>query len=216
MIVNPVVESKTHPSLTIDSIYLTNESTTCYLSVINQNTEGNAWFCADTNIDIVDIKSGIKRPLLSSLGIPVCPDAYRFKEFGEKLSFVLNFGPLHNTNAEIDIIENCSDNCFSLKGIVLDQKLNKEIRAFEKGLALYKEEKPEEALGVFEKIKRESDFKKERHVAYCYYILPLMYIDMEKYDLARKAYNDLLESQIKDKNYFIQKLNGEDFNWKKP
>lgn len=214
-LINPVVESKTHPSLTIDSIALSNASSICYLTVTNMNTEGNAWFCADNNIDLIEITSGTKHRLQNSKGIPVCPEAHLFKESGEKLSFELHFGPLRDKNAEIDIIENCSDNCFSLKGIVLDALLNKEIRLFETGVLLYKKEKGEEALIVFEEIKNKTQYPKEKHVAYSYYILPMIYNSLENYDLARSSYQDLLKSEIKDKKYFIQKLQAEDFNWLK-
>lgn len=215
-IINPVVESKTHPSLTIDSIVLSVESTICYLTVTNLNTEGNAWFCADGNIDLIEVKNITKHRLQSSVGIPVCPDAHHFKGYGEKLSFELHFGQLRDKSAEIDIIENCSDNCFSLKGIVLDQELNGEIRAFEKAVYLYKEKNLEDALSVFEGIKTNSLYRDAKHVAYSYYILPLINRSLGRDAAARDAYRDLEESGINEKKYFIQKLNEENFDWKTP
>jgi hypothetical protein len=47
-----------------------------------------------------------------------------FKKPGEKLSFTLTFPPLSGEPYYIDLKEECSENCFSFYGIVLDEYLN--------------------------------------------------------------------------------------------
>jgi len=205
LVINPVIHSKTHPSLMLDSIELSKFDTKCFLTVVNQNTEGTAWFCADKFIYIVENDSGIKHQLMYAEGIPHCPEMHTFTEFGEKLQFTLRFAPLENKKAEIDIIENCNDNCFSLKGIVLDPDLNAELRQFEKGVALFNNEESVEALSVFTPLLN-SKYKTENHYAYSLYIIPVIYEKMMEYEQAKNAYQVLKASKLLKKQYFLEKL----------
>lgn len=205
VIVSPSVKSKTHPSLQIDSIYTGNE-TVVFLHIVNENTEGNAWFCADKNIDLVDVQTNQKYPLRKQTGIPVCPETHTFKKFGEKLYFRLYFPALDPHVDEIDIIEACSDNCFSLKGIVLNQQLNQEIRQFEKGVELFTSGKYQDALIVFKELAENSGFKSTSHFAYATYILPVIYHQVKEEEKAKEAYQKLVHSTIREKAYFLRKI----------
>jgi hypothetical protein len=115
---------KSHETLLINKIELSSAGTKFYMSVENRITNGT--FCADKNIYIV-YPNGTRSLLASSDGIPVCPDVYKFKAIGEKLDFTLTFPPLKPGTAWIDLIEDCSDNCFSFYGITLDNDLNGKI-----------------------------------------------------------------------------------------
>lgn len=117
---------KSHKTLEIKKIEITPDKTDIFLSVENQIKGG--YFCADKKIFIVN-PNGIRSKLISSSGIPVCPDTYKFKTIGEKLNFVLTFKPLAAGTEWIDLTEDCNDNCFSFYGIVLDTLLNKKIDA---------------------------------------------------------------------------------------
>ena len=194
----------------LDSIRLSAHQTECFLTVINESTEGTAWFCADSKIILTELDIGKRHQLLLSEGIPTCPDAYKFNYTGEKLSFKLVFPPLQNTQSEIDIIENCSNNCFSLKGIILDPLLNKEIRSFEYAVRLFNEKKLNEALPIFLGL-IDSKYVNENHFAYTLYIIPVIYEKLGQQIEAKKAYHRLVDSKILNKNYFIERLQQIDF-----
>jgi hypothetical protein len=91
-----------------------------------ENRIKNGTFCADKNIFII-YPDGTRIKLISSENIPVCPDSHKFTEPGEKLDFILTFPPLKQGTEWIDLIEDCSDNCFSFYGITLDNDLNRKI-----------------------------------------------------------------------------------------
>jgi len=182
------------------------EETVVFLHIINENTEGTAWFCADKNIYLVDVQTNKKYPLRKQIGIPVCPETHSFKKIGEILLFRLYFPALGSNVEEIDIIEGCSDHCFSLKGIVLDQKLNEEIRMFEKGVELFTAGKYQDALIIFKELAENSGFKSTSHFAYATYILPVIYHQLKEEDKAKETYQKLIHSTIREKAYFLQKI----------
>jgi hypothetical protein len=125
-IYNPNLGLKSHETLEISKIDFTTQKTVIYLNIENKITGG--YFCADKNIFIL-YPDGTKSNLLSSKGIPVCPDTYKFKTIGEKLEFELTFSALKKNTGWIDLIEDCNDNCFSFYGICLNNELNKKIEA---------------------------------------------------------------------------------------
>lgn len=115
---------KSHETLDISSIEVLPEKTLVYLTIENRIAGGN--FCADKNIYLI-LPDGERLKLSKSSGIPVCPDVHNFKLPGEKLDFILTFPPLKQTTISIDLIEVCSENCFSFYGVILDNQLNKEL-----------------------------------------------------------------------------------------
>jgi hypothetical protein len=115
---------KSHETLVINKIELSSTAAIFYMSIENRITNGS--FCADKNIYIV-YSDGTRSLLTSSESIPVCPDVHKFKAPGEKLDFILTFPPLKPGTQWIDLIEDCSDNCFSFYGITLDNDLNRKI-----------------------------------------------------------------------------------------
>jgi hypothetical protein len=108
----------------INKIEATSKGVTFYLSVTNKIEGGS--FCADKNIFMI-YPDGARSKIVSATGIPVCPDAYKFRTAGESLDFVLAFPPLKQGTKWIDLVEDCSDNCFSFYGITLDNELNRKI-----------------------------------------------------------------------------------------
>jgi len=123
-VITPNYGLKSPETLNISKIEITPEGTTVYLTVENRIENGN--FCADRNIFIID-PAGNRLKLLKASGIPVCPATHKFKKTGEKLDFTLSFPPLKPGIQCIDIKEECSDNCFSFYGVVLNKNLNKEL-----------------------------------------------------------------------------------------
>lgn len=120
-IIQPNYTLKSHETLNIEKIEILQESTVFHMSIENRIPGG--YFCADRNIFIV-YPDGTRSRLVSSKGIPVCPQTHRFKKEGEKLDFTLTFPSLKET-VSIDLIEECSDNCFAFYGIVLKDETNK-------------------------------------------------------------------------------------------
>lgn len=120
-VVNPNFGLKSHETLEIKRIEITKEKTVVSFTIENRIENGT--FCADRKIFITD-PSGNKLKVITTTGIPVCPDNYIFKKPGEKLNFTLTFPPLTGEPVYIDLKEECSENCFSFYGIVLDEYLN--------------------------------------------------------------------------------------------
>jgi hypothetical protein len=123
-IIKPNYGLKSHETLEIKKIECNSESTSVFLSIENR-IQGGA-FCADKNIYIL-YPDGTKSRLMSSNGIPACPESYKFKAIGEKLDFILVFPPLKAGTEWIDLVEDCDENCFSFYGVTLDQALNQRL-----------------------------------------------------------------------------------------
>lgn len=124
VILNPNYGLKSHETLEIIRVENTASHTVLYMSIENKITGG--YFCADKNIFII-YPDGTKSKLISSKGIPVCPDSHKFKSVGEKLNFELTFPAIKPGIQWIDVVEDCSDNCFSFYGVCLNKGLNKKI-----------------------------------------------------------------------------------------
>lgn len=142
-ILQPNYSLKSHETLNIIKVEVKSEATIFYLSI--ENRIGGGTFCADKNIYIV-YPDGKKSKLESSSGIPVCPEVHKFKAPGEKLEFVLSFPPLKKGIEWIDLIEDCSDNCFSFYGISLNNDINKRI---DDAFTLAENDEPVKAMGSF-------------------------------------------------------------------
>ena len=143
---HPNYALKSHETLDILKIELTQERTLLYLSIENRINEGS--FCADRNIYLLD-EDGKKYQLRKSAGIPVCPDSYKFKSIGEKLQFTLEFPPLTAGTKWIDLIEDCTSNCFSFYGVTLNTELNTNIS---KALEMAENGKTAEAIALYSQI----------------------------------------------------------------
>jgi len=122
--IQPNYGMKSHETLEISKIEANSRGTSFYMTVENRIQGGT--FCADKNLYVI-YPDGTKSKLLSTDGIPVCPDSHKFKAPGEKLDFVLYFPPLKEGTPWIDLIEECSENCFSFYGVTLDNELNRKV-----------------------------------------------------------------------------------------
>lgn len=115
---------KSHETLEIKSIETDSRSTEFLMTIENRINAGT--FCADKNIFII-YPDGSRIRMKSSNGIPNCPTTYKFKSVGEKLDFTLTFPHLKQGTEWIDLIEECSENCFYFYGITLNNDLNRKI-----------------------------------------------------------------------------------------
>lgn len=142
----PNMALKSHETLEISKIEINEQSTLIYLSIENRITGGN--FCADRNIYLI-YPDRNRLKLTKAINIPACPDSYSFKSIGEKLQFTLEFPSLKPGTKWIDIIEDCTDYCFSFYGVCLDNELNKKI---DDASVLAENKEPAKALISFIKI----------------------------------------------------------------
>jgi len=142
-VIQPNSGLKSHETLVINKVELTSTAATFFMSIENRIANGS--FCADKNIFIV-YPDGTRSKLVSSENIPVCPDTYEFKMPGDKLDFTLSFPPLIPGTEWIDLIEDCSDNCFSFYGVTLDSDLNRKI---EDAFSLFGNDEPVKAMISF-------------------------------------------------------------------
>jgi len=133
-------------TLEILKVEITAEKTLIFFTIENRIEKGA--FCADKNIFLLD-PDGKKFELKKSEGIPTCPESYKFKSIGEKLSFTLEFPPLKPGTKWVDIIEDCSSNCFSFYGITLDADLNKKL---DEAFGLASNGKPADNILLFKTI----------------------------------------------------------------
>jgi hypothetical protein len=124
IILQPNTGLKSPQSLELKKIEVTGDKTVISFTIENQIEGG--YFCADRNIFII-YPDGTKLKLTAAEGIPQCPDTYKFKNIGEKLAFKLTFPPLKSSTEWIDIVEECSDNCFYFYGVTLNAVLNKRL-----------------------------------------------------------------------------------------
>jgi hypothetical protein len=174
--INPNYSLKSHETLNITKVEVKPEGTFIHLSLENRISKGT--FCADKKIFII-FPDGEKSKLVSSSGIPVCPATYKFKAIGEKLEFVLTFPRLKEKMEWIDLIEDCSENCFSFYGITLNNTLNKMI---DDAFALVENNEQAKAMDSFINIVDVIDEKN-------YGIEGLLYINIIK--LARESGDDI-------------------------
>jgi hypothetical protein len=100
-IIRPNFDLKSHETLEIREVSVSAEMTIISLSVENRIPGGT--FCADKNIYVI-YPDGSRSKLLSSKGIPVCPDSYKFKATGEILHFTLSFPKLKQGTGWIDLV----------------------------------------------------------------------------------------------------------------
>jgi len=112
---------KSHETLEISRVEISREKTVVYLTIENRIQNGS--FCADRNIFITD-PSGTRYKLQKASGTPVCPKRHSFANPGERRDFSLTFPPLKGEPGCIDIKEECTENCFSFYGVVVDEYVN--------------------------------------------------------------------------------------------
>lgn len=192
---------KSHETLEISKIEVFDDKTMVYLTVESRIEKGS--FCADRNIYITD-PSGSVIKLIKSSGIPVCPDVHNFKLPGEKLDFILTFPPLKPATGCIDLKEDCSENCFSFYGIILDNQLNKDL---DQAFNLAESGQSAKALDKF--ISIASGELKKGSEAVLYYNIIKLASETGNTLKAAEFYKILASSQIVSKNKYLTDLNSQ-------
>ncbi|MFC2103789.1 hypothetical protein ACFLS4_00365 [Bacteroidota bacterium] len=205
---NPIARKISHPDLKITTIEITDSETIISLKVTNKRSQGG-WFCADENIYIKNTKGTEVFQLIKSENIPTCPNKFEFAYTGQTLEFILYFPPIPDHIQFIDLIESCSNACFSFYGIILDNEHNNNIRAFEKGFELYQNGEIEKSISFFEKVLTGEITIGSHIYGLSYYYLILIHKNLDNKDEQEKWYNQLINSNLSDKQTFIKELNKE-------
>ena len=201
--INPNYSLKSHETLDITKAEVKPEATIFYMSVENRIEGGN--FCADKNIYLIN-PDGSRLKLTIANNIPVCPDTYNFKSVGEKLHFTLEFPPLKAGTKWIDLIEDCTENCFSFYGVSFDNELNKKI---DDASILAENEEPAKALISFIKIADAIDNKNLGIEGLIY--INIIKLAKETGSIAKAAewYNRMKSSGIPRLELYIKYLNSQ-------
>jgi len=143
-VVEPNYGLKSPETVEIIRVRITDSETLVDLSI--QNLARDGYFCIDENT-YIESPGGQKLKLQKVSGLPICPDTYKFKTVGEKVYFTLVFDNLPAGTEWFDIVEYCGDNCLTIFGINLDEKINTELNdAFSAMDRL----DPAEAISIFE------------------------------------------------------------------
>ncbi len=151
VIIQPNFGFKSHPTLNIDKITISNNETLIYLTVENKSSEGD-WFCVGKSVELRSFPNSKKMKAKEVKGIARCPETYKFSQVGEKVQFRLKFDALSTNTKYINIQEKCTKACFSFQGVILDQALNAKIdsaySAYAKGLDYVALDLFKEAVGL--------------------------------------------------------------------
>lgn len=202
---NPAVAQQTHPEMLIEQISFFNDSTIVQISVINRLAQGG-WFCADKNTFLEDPQSFIRRKVIDVEGIPWCPSSHRFTRIGEVLRFKLIFPGMESNPETLNLIEVCDKSCFAFRGIILNEKLNADIRLFDEGMEHYAANRFDEAIKVFSRIVEEIPANPTHVYGYSYYNLIRIFWDMGKKEEAKVWLEQLRRSGLPNSQYFINNL----------
>jgi hypothetical protein len=199
-IVRPNFGMKSHETLEIDSIKTDGKTSRIYLVIENKSMDG--YFCADSNIYIL-LPQNKKLVLVISEGIPVCPESYHFKSFGEKLRFNLAFPSIPPNVKWIDLIEDCNYPCFSFNTIILDNVLNLKI---DEAYNLMNGAKNSEAITAFEKLIE--DIKSEKMPIEGNMLMNLIFLNLRigNREKAKVYYENLKNLKTTDSARYLEIL----------
>jgi hypothetical protein len=207
-VISPNFGLKSHETLNISRVEITPASTIIHLSVENRRIEGGT-FCADKNI-FITYRDGTRSRLISSKGIPVCPSSHKFKTIGEKLNFVLTFPPLKTGTQWIDLIEDCTDNCFSFYGVCLNSSLNAKIDG---ASVLAENGESSKALAEFTNIANSEAGKDSGLEGLTYMNIVKLSKETGNVSEAAKWYNKLKSSDIPRSGLYIKHLNSQGISY---
>lgn len=202
---NPFAAEQSHADLVIDRILFYSDSTVVKLSVTNR-LERNGWFCADKNIYLEDPHTRRRYYRTASFGIPTCPSVYNFKRKGEILSFTLVFPPMKFTPRTLNLIEDCNRACFYFKNIILNDKLNGDIRTFNRGVELYTANRIDEAVTCFERIVADIPPYPTHVYGYAFYHLVVIWKSRGDLEKANYWLKQLRLSALPDRYYFVKAI----------
>ena len=183
-----------HP-LKVLQIETNANNTIVYLSIKNQSLTGA--FCVDSKVYIKDVLADKKTHMLYADGIPTCPEAHTFARVGESLEFKLIFPKIAADAKYLDLIEDCTDHCFFLQGIILDTELNKLVND---AYVAYAQGKFDEATALFEQA---ITYYPDYPYGFIYFNLIKIHSEQDNWEKTNYWYSKLSESYAFDKEYYL-------------
>lgn len=205
---NPAIAQKSHPELEIEKILFYADSIVVRFSILNKLSEGG-WFCADRNTYIEGPDSFKRLRVIGKKGIPWCPNAHGFTKVGEELRFSLIFPPIPGNPETLNIIEVCDKSCFELRGIILSEKLNRDLRLFDEAMRFYTEKSYAKALALFGEIVEEIPPKPTHVYGYSFYNLARICWEIGERETAKEWVRQLELSGLPNSQYFLRNLEQE-------
>lgn len=162
------------------------------------NEVENGFFCIDKNTYLV--KPGSNTVLLEKvIGLPFCPDVYKFREAGESINVKLIF-PATGYLEWFSLVEECDGGCLTFRGVVTDQDMNKEI---ETAFGYVESGAFEDAVESYKCIIEKYDTGIEGAL---YSVLVKLYYEKAEPDLAEKWYKRMVASDVPDLELYIENL----------
>lgn len=192
---------KSHETLEIRKVELSPVYTKIFFTIENRIEQGI--FCADKNIFLIN-PDGSRLKLTKASGIPACPDAYKFRSIGEKLDFDLTFPPLKQGTEWIDIVEECSSNCFWFYGVTLNNDLN---RRLDEAFSSAETGTPRDNIPLFRNILESFDSKEHAIEGLLYVNIINAAGEADDKTLAAEWYRKLLSSHVPRLSQYVKYLN---------
>jgi len=192
---------KSHETLEINRIEVTEQNTVIYLSIENKITGG--YFCTDKRTYLI-YPDGTRMRMTRAAGIPYCPELHKFYSVGEKLHFELIFPPLSPGTKWIDMVEQCGGNCYWVYGIILDNELN---RRLDEVFRITSSGRPEENILVFRQLLGEVDSLNSGIEGMLYYNIINAALEAGDTIEAGVWYKRLSESDAPRKEQYLKLLN---------
>ena len=201
---SPNAEVKSHAELTINRIQITADYTIVYLR--NQNRlMKDAWACVDRNTTI-RTSDNKQHLLIRAEGIPICPGLHRFDSLGEILEFALYFPSIDPEKGRIDLVETCDQACFFFRGIILDNRLNQDIRSYDEAYEFYINKDFKAAINVFSGIVQDIPDNPTHIYSFSYYYLILSSHEIGNRKGSLEWFEKLKSSDLPDKNSIVIRI----------
>jgi len=208
VVLNPSVAEQSHREMRIDQIMFYTDSTVIDLTIENGLAEGG-WFCLDRNTYIEDMKGYARKKIVNAHGISWCPQVYRFQQAGETLNFSLVFPDMAVEAEVFNLVEQCERACFSFRGIILDDKLNFDIRVFDEAMKCYVANKLDQAIELFMNIVEDIPANPTHVYGYSYYHLVQIYLNKGDEKTAQFWFEQLERSGLANRQYFMDAIKRE-------
>lgn len=204
---NPAYGLVSHETLKIARVFFGSDETVIELTVENRTPGG--FFCVDRNTFLI-LPGGLRIRMVRSENIPNCPDVHKFQSVGEVLGFRLIFPPTDAIPPWFDLIEECTDNCFSVLGITTDSRLNDEI---EKGYRLAEEGQPADAGRQFRTVLEGIESSGHGITASLYSNVVIMFLREGNEQEARIWYDRMIASRAPSVDKYIANLSARGIKW---
>ena len=210
VLLNPLTKDKSHESLNISSIIITDTSTIITI-VFESKNDSLFSFCVDKNSYIKESKNDFKRfsagdkksqevnspkklALINKENIKTCAEKTAIKYAKDSLEFKLIFPNLNKPL--VGFIDLVSES-FRLEGICLNDSLAYEVSTYQQAFTEFEDDNKDTAIVLFKKI---IDFHDTANNMYenAFFNIPIIYESKGDKKKAITWYKKLLESELTD------------------